>query len=84
MPGSVTASHHSHAAAVGHADAERLVAVLAELGRMIETTGPERLDDAQLAALRGDHAQDRTGMSAWTRQVAAELSSQLHHGLGHA
>lgn len=84
MPGSVTASHHPHAAAVGHADAERLVAVLAELGRMIDTTGPERLDDAQLAALRGDHSQDRAEMSAWMHQVATDLGAQLHHGLGHA
>ncbi|MGW0658536.1 hypothetical protein [Streptodolium elevatio] len=84
MPGSVTASHHAHTASVGHADAERLVAVLAELGRMIDATGPERLDDAQLAALRGDHSQDRTEMSAWMHQIAAELGGQLHHGLGHA
>lgn len=84
MPGSVTASHHTHTAAIAHSDAERLVAVLAEMARMVDTTGPERLVDIQLAALRGDHSQDRAELATWMHQMATELGAQLHHGLGHA
>jgi hypothetical protein len=84
MPGSVTISHQGHAPAVGPEDADRLVAVLAELTRMLEGGGPVRLDDAQVAALcaRGDA--DRMRLAGWLRHVTADLSSQLHHGLGHA
>ncbi|MDI2127568.1 hypothetical protein [Yinghuangia seranimata] len=84
MPGSVTVSHHPHAASIEHGDAERLVWLLAELGLLINEQGDNRLSDAQVGLLSGAQSEPREEFAAWVRHVTADLSGQLHHGLGTA
>ncbi|MEV6976145.1 hypothetical protein [Kitasatospora sp. NPDC093806] len=76
MPGSLTISHHEAAAAVDHTDARRLATVLDELAYLLEIPGPNRINDAQLAALCEGRAPDRAELAHWSRALAAELKGR--------
>ncbi|MET8697424.1 hypothetical protein ACFVUH_07575 [Kitasatospora sp. NPDC058032] len=76
MPGSLTISHHEAAASVDHADAVRLATVLDELAYLLEIPGPNRVNEAQLAALCEGRAPDRAELAHWARTVAAELKGR--------
>ncbi|MFF8771329.1 hypothetical protein [Kitasatospora sp. NPDC015120] len=73
MPGSLTISHHETAATLDHVDAVRLAAVLDELAYLLGIPGPNRINDAQLAALCEGRAPDRADLARWSRGLAAEL-----------
>lgn len=83
MPGSTTLSRHASATFLDHTDAERLLAVVNELARMTVDT-PNRLSDAQVAALCGTAMSGRAELAAWLTGLSAMVSEQQHHGLGHA
>ncbi|MFG2295891.1 hypothetical protein [Streptomyces sp. NPDC048603] len=61
---------------LGASDARRLVGMLAEVSRLLEDTGPDRLTDAQVRALAGSSA-DRQELAERTRNLAAELRGKL-------
>ncbi|MCD0483718.1 hypothetical protein [Streptacidiphilus sp. ASG 303] len=75
MPGSVTISRHHEAVMVDHTDAQRLAAVLGEVARLLEEAGPDRLTDAQVAALCGGQPHHREELDRWIRALAGDL----HH-----
>ncbi|GAA4958068.1 hypothetical protein GCM10023205_20740 [Yinghuangia aomiensis] len=83
MPGSTTLSRHASATFLDHTDAERLLAVVNELARMTVDT-PNRLSDAQVAALCGPSMSGRAELAAWLTGLSGTVSEQQHHGLGHA
>ncbi|MGW2252197.1 hypothetical protein ACWCXH_18635 [Kitasatospora sp. NPDC001660] len=76
MPGSLTISHHEAAVALDHTDAVRLTTVLEELAYLLEIPGPNRINDAQLAALCEGRAPDRAELSRWSRALAAQLKGR--------
>ncbi|MEV7612728.1 hypothetical protein [Streptomyces sp. NPDC089799] len=61
---------------LGAADARRLVGLLAEVSRLLEDPGPDRLTEAQVRALAGSSA-DRRELAERTRNLAAELRGKL-------
>ncbi|MFI9328228.1 hypothetical protein ACIGZJ_11870 [Kitasatospora sp. NPDC052868] len=77
MPGSSTISHHEATVALDHMDAKRLATVLDELAYLLEIPGPNRINDAQLAALCEGRAPDRAELSRWSRALAGELKGRL-------
>lgn len=77
MPGSVTISHHHEAVMIDHTDAERLAAVLDEAARLLDATGPNRLTDAQVAALCQGDVHRREELSHWVRMLAREVHSRV-------
>ncbi|MFC5663426.1 hypothetical protein ACFP3U_10600 [Kitasatospora misakiensis] len=76
MPGSLTISHHEAAASLDHTDAVRLAGVLDELAYLLEIPGPNRINDAQLAALCEGRTADRAELADWSRTIAAELKGR--------
>ncbi|MFB8237730.1 hypothetical protein ACFC58_14370 [Kitasatospora purpeofusca] len=76
MPGSLTIGHHEAAASLDHTDAVRLATVLDELAYLLEIPGPNRINDAQVAALCEGMPADRAELARWSRSVAAELKGR--------
>ncbi|GAA2813609.1 hypothetical protein RMN57_18010 [Kitasatospora sp. CM 4170] len=77
MPGSLTISHHEASVAMEHIDAKRLATMLEELAYLLEIPGPNRINDAQLAALCEGRAPDRAELVHWSRELATELKGRL-------
>ncbi|MFB6888663.1 hypothetical protein ACFCX4_05020 [Kitasatospora sp. NPDC056327] len=73
MPGSLTISHHGAAASLDHTDAVRLATVLDELAYLLTIPGPNRINEAQVAALCEGRTPDRAELADWSRALAAEL-----------
>jgi hypothetical protein len=77
MPGSVTIGHFHPTVTLGHDDAERLEGVLARLSVLLQSTGPDRISDAQLMALSGAQAAGRTELAEWTGRLTHRLQTHL-------
>jgi hypothetical protein len=77
MPGSVTIGHFHPTVTLGHDDAERLSRVLVQLTALLETTGPDRVTDAQAGALCGGRPEQRAEFTEWTRRLTHHLQAHL-------
>ncbi|MFI8960659.1 hypothetical protein ACIGO8_00985 [Streptomyces sp. NPDC053493] len=73
MPGSTTLGPGHGVDAIEHTDAQRMTGVMRELHRLLTATGPERITDAQAAALCGGEAGARGELTAWVERVTREL-----------
>ncbi|WP_432247769.1 hypothetical protein ACRAR1_07640 [Streptomyces sanyensis] len=73
MPGSTTLGPGHGVDSVEHEDARRLAHLARRLHALLESEGPERLSDAQAAALGGDDHSSREELTAWTERVAGVL-----------
>ncbi|MCX4745545.1 hypothetical protein OG455_08415 [Kitasatospora sp. NBC_01287] len=78
MPGSVTIGHTEAVATVEHADAQRLAVLLDEMGHLLAMAGPNRLTEAQVAALCEGRAVSRDELARWCRGLAAHLHEYEH------
>ncbi|MEV7723177.1 hypothetical protein ACIRP0_28440 [Streptomyces sp. NPDC101733] len=56
-------------------DARRLARLLAEAAHLLEDSGPQQLTDVQADTL--GHGVDRAELAGWSRNLGAELRSQL-------
>jgi hypothetical protein len=77
MPGSVTISHTDALVMLSHDDAERLAVMLREVSGLLETTGPDRLGDAQVSALCGGKMHSRDELTKWSHGLAEYLKAHL-------
>ncbi|MER7623977.1 hypothetical protein [Streptomyces sp. NPDC126503] len=73
MPGSTTLGPGHGVDAIDHPDAQRLASVMRELYGLLTSTGPDRMTDAQVAAVSGGVAQDRAEFTAWVERVVGRL-----------
>jgi hypothetical protein len=73
MPGSTTLGPGHGVDAIDHPDAQRLTSVMRELHGLLVTPGPDRMTDAQVAAVSGGAAQDREAFTAWVERVVGRL-----------
>ncbi|MGW4748812.1 hypothetical protein ACWEPR_28875 [Streptomyces sp. NPDC004290] len=72
MPGSTTLRPGHGVDAIEHGDALRTLSLLKELRRLLTATGPDRITDAQAAALGGGSG-SREELAAWVERVARDL-----------
>ncbi|MFE0735239.1 hypothetical protein [Streptomyces sp. NPDC058855] len=72
MPGSTTLGPGHGVDAIDHPDAQRLASVMRELYGLLTSTGPDRMTDAQVAAVSGG-AQDREAFTSWVESVTGRL-----------
>ncbi|TXS57058.1 hypothetical protein [Streptomyces sp. t39] len=77
MPGSTTLGPGHGADAIDHPDATRLAALTGALHRLLSEDGPNRITDAQAAALCGGGAREREEFTAWMERVAARLEAAV-------
>ncbi|MFH8580991.1 hypothetical protein OHB11_11930 [Streptomyces zaomyceticus] len=73
MPGSTTLGPGHGVDAVEHLDALRMMSLMKELSRLLTGTGPDRITDAQVAALCGGEAVRREDFTDWVARVARDL-----------
>ncbi|MER7516415.1 hypothetical protein [Streptomyces sp. NPDC126499] len=73
MPGSTTLGPGHGVDAIDHPDAQRLTSVMRELHRLLTAPGPDRMTDAQVAALCGGGAAGRAEFTAWVERVVRRL-----------
>ncbi|MFF3320938.1 hypothetical protein [Streptomyces sp. NPDC002889] len=73
MPGSTTLGPGHGVDAIEHPDAQRLALVTRELHRLLEMAGPNRITDAQVAALCGGEVHHRDEFTQWVGRVAQQL-----------
>ncbi|MEU9995220.1 hypothetical protein [Streptomyces sp. NPDC050848] len=73
MPGSTTLGPGHGVDAIEHLDAVRVKSLMKELHRLLTVSGPDRITDAQVTALRGDAADDREAFTDWVGRVAHDL-----------
>ncbi|QMU76327.1 hypothetical protein GXW83_11815 [Streptacidiphilus sp. PB12-B1b] len=77
MPGSVTIGHFHPSVTLGHDDAERLEDMLARMSAMLDSTGPDRITDAQIDALCAGQADGRSELATWTDRLTHRLQAHL-------
>ncbi|MFD8207497.1 hypothetical protein ACFV2S_14060 [Streptomyces sp. NPDC059695] len=73
MPGSTTIGPGHGVDAIEHIDALRTLSLLKELHRLLTAPGPDRITDAQAAALGGGENRSREEFTAWVERVAHDL-----------
>ncbi|APE24087.1 MULTISPECIES: hypothetical protein [Streptomyces] len=73
MPGSTTIRPGHGVDPIEHADALRLTSLMKELHRLLTEEGPDRLTDAQIAALRAGDGLHREGLTDWVERIARDL-----------
>ncbi|MFJ3580797.1 hypothetical protein ACIPPS_00955 [Streptomyces sp. NPDC090127] len=73
MPGSTTLGPGHGVDAIEHLDALRMTSLMKELQRLLTVPGPERLTDAQVAALCAGEDHPREAFTDWVRRVADDL-----------
>ncbi|MFJ3764253.1 hypothetical protein ACIPQJ_27080 [Streptomyces sp. NPDC090082] len=73
MPGSTTLRPGHGVDAIEHGDALQTLSLLKELRRLLAATGPDRITDAQAAALGGGGSGSREELAAWVERVARDL-----------
>ncbi|WP_426366327.1 hypothetical protein [Streptomyces sp. E-08] len=73
MPGSTTLGPGHGVDAIEHTDALRTLSLMKELHRLLTAPGPDRLSDAQAAALGGGEGRTREEFTAWVERVARDL-----------
>lgn len=73
MPGSTTIRPGHGADAIEHLEAVRMTSLMKELHRLLTAPGPDRLTDAQVAALSGGEAQGREEFTDWLGHVVRDL-----------
>ncbi|GAA3390526.1 hypothetical protein [Streptomyces roseoviridis] len=73
MPGSTTLGPGHGVDAIDHPDAQRLTSVMRELHRLLTEAGPDRMTDAQVAALCGGEAPGRAEFTGWVERVVRRL-----------
>ncbi|MFF3841058.1 hypothetical protein [Streptomyces sp. NPDC001930] len=73
MPGSTTLGPGHGVDAIEHLDALRMMSLMKELHRLLTGPGPDRITDAQAAALSGDEVHSREELAAWLERVAGDL-----------
>ncbi|GAA2231814.1 MULTISPECIES: hypothetical protein [Kitasatospora] len=77
MPGSMTIGHTDALVMLSHADAERLSTTLREVSHLLEVHSPDRLTDAQVAALCEGQLHHREELAGWCRSVSEYLRDHL-------
>ncbi|MFD7320209.1 hypothetical protein ACFV9D_03820 [Streptomyces sp. NPDC059875] len=73
MPGSTTLGPGHGVDAIEHLDALRMMSLMKELHRLLTEPGPDRLTDAQAAALRAGEGHHREGFTDWVERMARDL-----------
>ncbi|MCB8903772.1 MULTISPECIES: hypothetical protein [unclassified Streptomyces] len=73
MPGSTTLGPGHGVDAIEHLDALRMMSLMKELHRMLTGSGPDRLTDAQVAALLEAEGHHREGFTDWVERMARDL-----------
>ncbi|MDH2392673.1 MULTISPECIES: hypothetical protein [Streptomyces] len=73
MPGSTTIAHTHWGSTIAPDDARRLASVLHELARLLRLEGPNRLTDAQVAALCGGRTHRREEFTHWVEDLTRGL-----------
>ncbi|WP_406062493.1 hypothetical protein OG462_30460 [Streptomyces sp. NBC_01077] len=73
MPGSTTLGPGHGVDAIEHLDALRMMSLMKELHRLLTVPGPDRITDAQAAALSGGEDHPREEFTAWLERVARDL-----------
>ncbi|MDX2564044.1 hypothetical protein PV371_30945 [Streptomyces sp. TX20-6-3] len=73
MPGSTTLGPGHGVDAIEHLDALRMMSLMKELHRMLTAPGPDRLTEAQVAALLERDGRHREGLSDWVERMARDL-----------
>ncbi|MGW7369004.1 hypothetical protein ACWGI8_37660 [Streptomyces sp. NPDC054841] len=73
MPGSTTLGAGHGVDVIDHLDAQRLAAMMKEMGRLLAVSGPNRITDPQVAALCGGEAHHRDEFTDWVGRVARKL-----------
>ncbi|WP_318207731.1 MULTISPECIES: hypothetical protein [unclassified Streptomyces] len=73
MPGSTTLGPGHGVDAVEHLDALRMLSLMKELHRLLTVPGPDRLTDAQVAALLEAEGHHREGFTDWVERMARDL-----------
>ncbi|GAA3376039.1 hypothetical protein GCM10020367_46170 [Streptomyces sannanensis] len=77
MPGSTTLGPGHGVDVIEHADAQRLVTVLHEMGLLLQMPGPNRLTDAQVSVLCGHEVHHRDEFTEWVMRLARELGMKV-------
>ncbi|MFE6786938.1 hypothetical protein ACFVFF_32215 [Streptomyces sp. NPDC057680] len=73
MPGSTTLGPGHGVDAIEHLDALRMMSLMKELHGLLTGSGPDRITDAQAAALSGGEARSREELAAWLERVGRDL-----------
>ncbi|MEU0394385.1 hypothetical protein ABZ208_16685 [Streptomyces sp. NPDC006208] len=73
MPGSTTLGPGHGVDVIDHPDAQRLASVMRELHRLLDMAGPNRITEAQVAALCGGEAHHREEFTRWVDGAARRL-----------
>ncbi|MFJ8662677.1 hypothetical protein [Streptomyces sp. NPDC093795] len=73
MPGSTTIGPGHGVDGIEHLDALRMTTLMKELHRLLTGSGPDRITDAQIAALRGREGPQREPFTDWVERMARDL-----------
>ncbi|MCT4354233.1 hypothetical protein M5362_13950 [Streptomyces sp. Je 1-79] len=73
MPGSTTIRPGHGTDPIEHLDAVRMTALMKELHRLLTEPGPDRITEAQAAALCGGEAPRREEFTEWVERLARDL-----------
>ncbi|MFE7805838.1 hypothetical protein ACFU51_14470 [Streptomyces sp. NPDC057430] len=75
MPGSTTIRPGHGVDAIEHLDALRMTSLMKELHRLLTVSGPDRITDAQVAAMCGDEARGRAEFTDWIERMVRDLEN---------
>ncbi|MFJ8300447.1 hypothetical protein ACIQ9R_31780 [Streptomyces sp. NPDC094447] len=73
MPGSTTLGPGHGVDAVEHLDALRMMSLVKRLHGLLTESGPDRITEAQAAALSGGEASSREELVGWLERVGRDL-----------